>query len=77
MLKIPAVSPSFNICPIINVSYYLKVKVFVKGTINNSMSCELPILIGTIPARVALPSAQSIEYPQHNAIAPPMPSGNK
>jgi len=71
MLAIPPVVPSFNICPIIIVSYYLKVKVIAKGTVNNSVSCELPILIGTIPTRVMAP-AQNIVFP--STIAPPLPS---
>ncbi|KAI6176911.1 Arrestin-C domain-containing protein [Aphelenchoides bicaudatus] len=71
MLAIPPVVSSFNICPIISVAYYLKVKVVAKG-INNSITSELPVLLGTIPVRPNAVMAQSIEFPAN--IAPPMPS---
>ncbi|EYB91695.1 hypothetical protein Y032_0203g1842 [Ancylostoma ceylanicum] len=48
-LKIPETSPTFKTCSIIEVTYYVEVRVVCKGTINNSVSCRCPVIIGTLP----------------------------
>jgi hypothetical protein len=80
MLAIPACVPSFNICPIIQVSYLLKVKMIAKGTINDSISVEIPVLIGSIPVRQIVSPTAGLTAPQQfndltpEQLAPPVPS---
>ncbi|KAI6215068.1 hypothetical protein M3Y94_00341600 [Aphelenchoides besseyi] len=69
---IPPVVPSFNICPIIQVGYYLKVKIVAKNYVKNKVGCEIPILLGTIPISNTS-TTQTNEQPS-GLLVPPMPS---
>lgn len=48
LLKIPAVSPSIN-SVLIRVDYFVKISLFIPGSY--SLTCVLPIVIGTVPYR--------------------------
>uniref|UniRef100_A0A914DQK0 Arrestin C-terminal-like domain-containing protein n=1 Tax=Acrobeloides nanus TaxID=290746 RepID=A0A914DQK0_9BILA len=70
-LKVPPIVPSFHNCSIIQVDYILKVNVDAHGFMNNTMSFNLPILIGTYPI---IPRAiESPAYPMAppDYVAPP------
>ncbi|CAD5215180.1 unnamed protein product [Bursaphelenchus okinawaensis] len=71
MLAIPPVVPSFNVCDIIQVGYYFKIKIVAIGKISNTVSDEVPVLIGTVPSR---PSICTNEPPERDYLAPPQPS---
>uniref|UniRef100_A0A915DP86 Arrestin C-terminal-like domain-containing protein n=1 Tax=Ditylenchus dipsaci TaxID=166011 RepID=A0A915DP86_9BILA len=67
------VVPSFNVCPIITVDYTFKVKIVAKGTLSNTMSGQLPVLIGTIPVR-QISLLDNHQVPSQDYLAPPQPS---
>uniref|UniRef100_A0A914ELG0 Arrestin C-terminal-like domain-containing protein n=1 Tax=Acrobeloides nanus TaxID=290746 RepID=A0A914ELG0_9BILA len=73
-LKVPPVVPSFNNCSIIQVNYMLKIKVDAHGFMNNTMSFDFPILIGTYPIvpRAIEPPAYPMAPPDY--VAPPQPT---
>ena len=48
LIKIPAVSPTIN-SVLIKVEYFVKVSLLIPGSY--SLSCILPIIIGTVPFR--------------------------
>ncbi|KAH7704976.1 Protein ARRD-11, partial [Aphelenchoides avenae] len=71
VLRVPATVPSFNICPTLIVSYYVKVKLVTKGHLGNEVVGEIPILIGTVPVRQPLATnASKFE----GELVPPAPS---
>ncbi|GMS89170.1 hypothetical protein PENTCL1PPCAC_11345 [Pristionchus entomophagus] len=59
LIPIPPVAPTFNLCSIITVEYYLKIKATTSGAIGSKVSTEIPVLIGTIPIRYHAPIQQS------------------
>ncbi|KAI1703423.1 arrestin domain-containing protein 17 [Ditylenchus destructor] len=73
LLAIPPIVPSFNICPIIQVDYQFKIKIVAKGTISNTVSGTLPVLIGTIPVRQQAPPQQA-QVPSQDYLEPPPPT---
>ncbi|CAI2327329.1 unnamed protein product [Caenorhabditis sp. 36 PRJEB53466] len=77
-LKIPAIVPSFQ-CPIITVDYCISVKVDTGATFGNTLKCEFPLIIGTIPIRqmampAGFPTAPPATMPTVNPSAPPYPT---
>ncbi|CAJ0597256.1 unnamed protein product [Cylicocyclus nassatus] len=48
-LTIPETTPTIKTCSIIEVTYYVEVRVVCKGTINSSVACRCPVIIGTLP----------------------------
>ncbi|KAH7711156.1 Protein ARRD-7 [Aphelenchoides avenae] len=71
VLRVPATVPSFNICPTLIVSYYVKVKLVTKGHMGNEVIGEIPILVGTVPVRQPLDAnAPKFEV----ELGPPAPS---
>ncbi|KAH7704203.1 Protein ARRD-7 [Aphelenchoides avenae] len=82
-MVIPAIVPSFNICPIVQVDYFLQIKICAKGLMGNDICGTIPILVGTVPVRVpvhspaaapAYPAAGGGLYPSVPAAAPSAPA---
>ncbi|EFP13106.1 hypothetical protein CRE_07682 [Caenorhabditis remanei] len=48
-ITIPPLPPSTKTCEIIDVEYFLKVKMSTLGTLKSAMKLELPFIIGTVP----------------------------
>ncbi|CAD6199616.1 unnamed protein product [Caenorhabditis auriculariae] len=84
-LRIPAVVPSFNVCPIISVDYELIVKVETSATFSSTLKAHQSILIGTVPIQQVtqlfstVPPPAAAGYPvvndNHDA-PPPYPSSS-
>ncbi|CAI2327100.1 unnamed protein product [Caenorhabditis sp. 36 PRJEB53466] len=48
-LSVPPLAPSTKTCEIIDVEYYLKVKMSTLGTFPSAIKLELPFIIGNVP----------------------------
>ncbi|CAD5213397.1 unnamed protein product [Bursaphelenchus okinawaensis] len=73
VLQMTPVVPSFNICQIIQVQYTLTVKVSSENTFSNTVECEVPMLVGSIPVRNIMPMpAEGIRT--GDTLVPPQPS---
>ncbi|GMR42056.1 hypothetical protein PMAYCL1PPCAC_12251, partial [Pristionchus mayeri] len=77
LLPIPPVVPTFNICPIITVEYFLKVKATTSGAIGSKVSTEVPVLVGTIPIRNVSPWTPSSSIPPGVPSPQPVPSSQE
>ncbi|CAJ0597257.1 unnamed protein product [Cylicocyclus nassatus] len=79
-LQVPPTVPSFNMCPIISVEYYLEVKFETSGALNSGIESTYPIVLGTVPVQaqtvvVTQPTAPPfMEFPSSSAVSPAIPS---
>ncbi|PAV76515.1 hypothetical protein WR25_02829 [Diploscapter pachys] len=82
IIKLPVVPavPSFEKCKIINVEYYLKIKIKTDALMNNSIVVQIPITLGTVPIwpaeapnQPSQPSAPSSENADRQYEIMPMP----
>ncbi|GMR54625.1 hypothetical protein PMAYCL1PPCAC_24820, partial [Pristionchus mayeri] len=65
LVPIPPVVSTFNICPIINVEYFLYIELTTIGILSTTTaSAQLPLIIGTIPLRqVCTPPSRQVSAP--------------
>ncbi|GMT33273.1 hypothetical protein PFISCL1PPCAC_24570, partial [Pristionchus fissidentatus] len=73
LVPIPPVVNTFNNCPIITVSYLLKIKLTTGGAISTTLSAQLPLIIGSVPLRTAPPMPQSGPAPGAPPLYPQIP----
>uniref|UniRef100_A0A914C3F0 Arrestin C-terminal-like domain-containing protein n=1 Tax=Acrobeloides nanus TaxID=290746 RepID=A0A914C3F0_9BILA len=73
-VQVPSIVPSFNNCSIIQVNYILKIKVDAHGFVNNSITFDFPILIGTYPIVKQHINPPAYPMPPSDYIAPPQPT---
>ncbi|KAI1696889.1 arrestin domain-containing protein 17 [Ditylenchus destructor] len=69
-IHVPPIMPSIgsNICSIIQVSYSIQIRIVISSAFIDDIKCELPILVGTIPANeirnpVAAPVLAQMQLP--------------